>query len=171
MSATSVVTLTGHETLSDKFKSDVPVSLSGGLYWQEVAKTKQAQRAASIPEDYRIDDLPPDIIDATSEHVLRQHLAPRHLEITSLDATDLSEAIRDRKYTSLEVIQAFARRAILAQAATNCLTEIFLEEAFVRARELDEILQRTGKPVGLLHGVPVSIKVSCVCPACTSRPR
>lgn len=38
------------------------------------------------------------------------------------------------------------------------MTEFFLEEGLERARQLDEILKTTGKTVGPLHGVPVSIK-------------
>jgi len=41
---------------------------------------------------------------------------------------------------------------------TNCLTEIFVERALARAAELDEYLENTGKPVGPLHGLPVSLK-------------
>jgi amidase len=38
------------------------------------------------------------------------------------------------------------------------LTEIFFDKAIERARELDRYLKEHGKPMGLLHGVPVSIK-------------
>ncbi|KAG6868648.1 hypothetical protein C0993_012692, partial [Termitomyces sp. T159_Od127] len=41
---------------------------------------------------------------------------------------------------------------------TNCLTEIFIERALVRASELDSHLQATGEVVGPLHGLPVSLK-------------
>jgi amidase len=41
---------------------------------------------------------------------------------------------------------------------TNCLTEIFFDRAVMRAQELDEYLKRTGKPVGPLHGLPISLK-------------
>jgi amidase len=38
------------------------------------------------------------------------------------------------------------------------LTEIFFDQAFERAKELDEHLKKTGKPVGPLHGLPISLK-------------
>jgi amidase len=41
----------------------------------------------------------------------------------------------------------------------KCLTEIFYDKAFERARQLDEYLVREGKPKGPLHGLPISIKV------------
>ena len=40
----------------------------------------------------------------------------------------------------------------------NCLTEIFVERALARAAELDEALKKTGKVVGPLHGLPISLK-------------
>lgn len=35
-----------------------------------------------------------------------------------------------------------------------------MEEAIEQAKKLDEHMERTGKPVGPLHGLPISIKVS-----------
>lgn len=40
----------------------------------------------------------------------------------------------------------------------NCLTEIFVERALARAAELDDALRKTGKVVGPLHGLPISLK-------------
>lgn len=41
---------------------------------------------------------------------------------------------------------------------TNCLTEIFVDRALERARQVDEHLERTGTVLGPLHGLPVSLK-------------
>lgn len=40
----------------------------------------------------------------------------------------------------------------------NCLHEIFFEEALARAADLDRYLSEHGRPVGVLHGLPVSLK-------------
>ena len=40
----------------------------------------------------------------------------------------------------------------------NCLTEIFVERALARAAELDDALKKTGKVIGPLHGLPISLK-------------
>lgn len=40
----------------------------------------------------------------------------------------------------------------------NCLTEIFVERALARAAECDEYLKKNGKPMGALHGLPISLK-------------
>lgn len=44
-------------------------------------------------------------------------------------------------------------------AQTNCLTEIFFDEALERAKFLDEYIAREGKPMDILHGLPISVKV------------
>lgn len=40
----------------------------------------------------------------------------------------------------------------------NCLTEIFVERALARAAALDAYLKDTGKTIGPLHGLPISLK-------------
>jgi len=41
---------------------------------------------------------------------------------------------------------------------TNCLSETLFPEALERAKALDDHLAKTGKPVGPLHGLPISLK-------------
>lgn len=82
----------------------------------------------------------------------------REREITALDATALRDAIAARRYTSVEVTRAYGKAAALIHQVTNCLSDYFLEEALERAAWLDAELERTGMPVGPLHGVPVSVK-------------
>ena len=41
---------------------------------------------------------------------------------------------------------------------TNCLTEIFVDRALARAQEVDDYRTKTGKTIGPLHGLPISIK-------------
>lgn len=52
------------------------------------------------------------------------------------------------------------KRAAVSHQLTRCLTEPLFEQALAQACELDAHLQRTGKPLGPLHGLPVSIKDS-----------
>lgn len=40
----------------------------------------------------------------------------------------------------------------------NCCHEYFPELALQRAKELDEYLETNGKPMGPLHGLPISLK-------------
>jgi amidase len=48
--------------------------------------------------------------------------------------------------------------SLIRTVQTNCLTEIFVDRALERAAWLDEQLKSTGKVVGPLHGLPVSLK-------------
>jgi len=41
---------------------------------------------------------------------------------------------------------------------TNCLSDAFFDEAIETAKALDDYLDRTGKLVGPLHGLPISLK-------------
>lgn len=58
----------------------------------------------------------------------------------------------------MQLTTAFCKRAAIAQQLTRCLTEIFFDRALVRAKELDVHLEETGRTVGPLHGLPVSVK-------------
>ena len=86
-------------------------------------------------------------------------LTPAEIDITeNYDATGLAEAIADRKLTAVEVATAFCKRSIIAHQLTCCLTQWFMHEARAQAKKLDDYLAETGKTVGPLHGVPISIK-------------
>jgi Asp-tRNA(Asn)/Glu-tRNA(Gln) amidotransferase A subunit family amidase len=50
------------------------------------------------------------------------------------------------------------QRAAIAHQLTNCLTEVFFDNALKRASELDAHLASGKTPIGPLHGVPVSLK-------------
>lgn len=43
---------------------------------------------------------------------------------------------------------------------TSCVTETFFDQALERAQFLDNYLKREKKPIGPLHGLPISIKDS-----------
>ncbi len=85
-------------------------------------------------------------------------LSERELQLTAKDATELVGLMASGVISSYEVTLAFCKRAAIAQQLTNCLAEIFFDEELARAKELDEHLERTGEPVGPLHGRPFSIK-------------
>lgn len=86
-------------------------------------------------------------------------LTEEELDITeNYDAVALAEAIASKKFTAVAVAKAFAKRAIISHQLTCCLVDWFMDEAIETAKALDEHLEKTGKTVGPLHGVPISIK-------------
>ncbi|SCZ96293.1 BZ3500_MvSof-1268-A1-R1_Chr8-2g10097 [Microbotryum saponariae] len=86
-------------------------------------------------------------------------LSNKDLQITeTVNLDELLRKLREGEWSSEEVTAAFCRRAVVAHELTNCLTETFFDRALARARELDQILKKTGKPVGPLHGLCISLK-------------
>ena len=126
--------------------------------WQDVAKTAQKYRddsirrvEPSIPETP--DQLPHDRTD-----IPKYLLSTEEVLITQTAPEDLVASIASGKYSSVTVTTAFLRRAGLAQALANCITELLPERAQARAKFLDEYLSKHGKPIGPLHGLPISVK-------------
>ncbi|KAK7204916.1 general amidase-like protein [Myxozyma melibiosi] len=128
--------------------------------YKELVEAKLAQRESRIPKEWKIDvDLSPaNLLDVPSTCGL---LTDRELEITEkYDSVGLLAEIAKGTYTSKEVTIAFCKRAAIAQQCLNCLTEIFFDKAIERAEWLDAEFARTGKTVGPLHGLPISLKDS-----------
>ena len=127
--------------------------------WRAISARKLADRQAALatyPEWHLKKTVPDSVLNVTE--IAWSELTERESEIVNRDATSLAEAIRERRYTAVEVIKAFCHVATMAQQLTNCLTEVFFHEGLQRAAELDRHLEETGNVVGPLHGVPVSIK-------------
>lgn len=131
--------------------------------WEQKVQSKQAQAAATIPPGWI---LPADILRNSSTNVLNVPktsgiLTEREIQITEdYDATALLEKLAAGEFSSVDVTTAFCKRAAIAQQLTCCLTEMFFDKALARAKQLDEILARTGTTTGPLHGLPISVKES-----------
>ncbi|KAF8264302.1 general amidase [Lactarius quietus] len=127
--------------------------------WQELVAEKKARQAACIPKEWLIVPPSDDILDVTDIPAKCGLLSARDLEITEVSSvTILLSKIATGAWTSVEVTTAFCKRAVIAHQVTNCLTEIFIDRALERAAWLDEQLKSTGKVVGPLHGLPISLK-------------
>lgn len=126
--------------------------------WQDVAKIAQDHRDDSIrrvqpPIPEIPDQLPLDRTD-----IPKYLLSTEENGITQTTPEDLVASLASGKYTSATVTTAFLRRAGLAQGLANCITELLPERAIARAKFLDEYLSNHGKPIGPLHGLPISVK-------------
>ncbi|KAL4251646.1 amidase family protein [Abortiporus biennis] len=129
------------------------------IHWKDIVAEKRQRQTASIPKEWIIDPPPSSQLDVTSFPDKCGLLTDRELEITNTTDVDvILKKLASAEWSSVEVTTAFYKRAIVAQQLVNCLTEIFVDEALARAAELDAHLKSTGKVVGPLHGLPISLK-------------
>ncbi|KAH6952198.1 hypothetical protein FAVG1_08553 [Fusarium avenaceum] len=139
--------------------------------WESRAAEKRTKAAEGIPDAWR---LPSRILDElklpleSSKNDLISLDIPRksgilteiELEITESCTTgELIKKLAIGTFTAVQVLNAFSKRAAIAQQLTNCLTETFFDQAQSRARHLDE-LRESGHLAGPLHGLPISLKDS-----------
>jgi Asp-tRNA(Asn)/Glu-tRNA(Gln) amidotransferase A subunit family amidase len=106
------------------------------------------------------------------------------------DIRGLLRVIAEKKFTAEDVVKAFCKvvfsffplfylyflpsitlfhsainsnhyqRAAIAHQLTRCLSEPLFSRALERAKDLDRHLQSSGRPIGPLHGLPVTVKDS-----------
>ncbi|KAK7618263.1 amidase signature domain-containing protein [Phyllosticta citricarpa] len=126
--------------------------------WQEVAAGLQAHRDATIAAVQPPLPPLPTSIPRNTMGLAAQLLTGDEVAITETAPEALISQLTAGKLSSTAVTSAFLRRAALAQAATNCITELLPERALARAQELDAHLALKGTPVGPLHGLPISVK-------------
>ena len=78
-------------------------------------------------------------------------------ELWRWDAVDLAAAIRTRRISSREATRAVLDRLAAVNPALNAVTVLLADQALAAADRADEAVRR-GEALGLLHGVPVTIK-------------
>ncbi|KAI1143962.1 amidase [Hypoxylon sp. FL0543] len=130
-------------------------------HWEDLAAKKRKELEASIPAEWRIPNhlLPPaDQDNVTSFPEESGWFTPEELAITSQTALQLLPKLASGELKSEAVTRAFCKRAVAAHQLTNCLSETCFDRAISTAKKLDEHLAQTGKPVGPLHGLPISLK-------------
>ncbi|KAF3386419.1 Acetamidase [Penicillium rolfsii] len=125
--------------------------------WEQLAADKRARINDSIPKEWRIKELPAE--DSVFDFPAKSGLLTDHeLSITESSATDLVQQLAEGKLKAVEVTIAFCKRAALAHQLVNCCLEFFPEMAIAQAKELDAYFVSHKKPVGPLHGLPISLK-------------
>lgn len=127
--------------------------------WKTRAAAKRASQAESIPKEWRLPEsteVPKDAYKFLKTSTL---LTPEELEITeTVDANILLRKLALGKISAVAVTTAFCKRAALAHQLIKCCTELFFDEAVETAKKLDDYLQKNGKTIGPLHGLPISLK-------------
>jgi len=78
--------------------------------------------------------------------------------INELSTQDLLQALREGKVSAVDALNCYSYNAIQAHRDVNCLADVNFTQAMKRAKELDTYLAENGKPIGPLHGLPISIK-------------
>src|SRR4051794_13213734 len=129
--------------------------------WREIVRQRRQQQLSSIPVGWRLKTIPSDFKDCSPVIEACGILSTEELEITNTtDAPKILHNIISRKWTCEAVATAFCKRAAIAQQLIGCCTEMFFEKAIQGAKVLDEHLAKTGKLLGPLHGLPISLKDS-----------
>ncbi|KAH8694111.1 amidase signature domain-containing protein [Talaromyces proteolyticus] len=139
--------------------------------WQERVQAKRHAALEKIPIDWRlpkgflqsIKALESESTDLIALNAIRRSglLSSSELEITeNYTASQLVKKLASGSFSAEAVTRAFSKRAAIAEQLTSCLTETFFDQAIERARFLDDYLQREGRVVGPLHGLPISVKDS-----------
>ena len=127
--------------------------------WQDIAAEAQANRDKTIAS---IEPPVPEVNDTELPQnvtgIPRQLLTESEIRITETPVEHLLPQLASGKLSSVDVTNAFLRRAGLAQRLANCVTETLPERALRRAEYLDAYLKKNGKPIGPLHGLPISVK-------------
>ncbi|KAF2263108.1 amidase [Lojkania enalia] len=126
--------------------------------WKERAQAKREAILALIPEEWRIKNPPIEKqVDVTGKYI-QQYLTEREVEITETTADEIVKHTVTGRWSAEDVAKAFCHRAALAHQLVHCLHEIFFDAAIADAKALDEYYAKHKKPVGPLHGLPVSLK-------------
>lgn len=127
--------------------------------WKATAQAKADDVLYLIPKEWRIEKTPPaeEQKDVTGAYI-HQFLSKQEIAITETDAVGIVKQTTSGAWSAVDVAKAFCHRAALAHQMVNCLHEIFFDAAIQDAERADKYLKQNGKPIGPLHGLPVSLK-------------
>ncbi len=126
--------------------------------WKKTAKDKADSVVALIPKEWRLEKIPSIEEQRDVTGYVQQYLSKEEILITETDAVGIVAHTSSGKWKSVDVAKAFCHRAALAHQLLNCLHEIFFDAAIKDAEELDTYFEKNKKPIGPLHGLPVSLK-------------
>ena len=129
--------------------------------WQDRAAAKVADTASKIPPHWRVSQEDRNRArerKSLTGPFIESFLSEYEVAIIRLNSPALVEKLATGALRCLKVAEAYCKTAAIAHQINNCLHEIFFDQALERAAELDRHFDQYGKPVGSLHGLPVSLK-------------
>lgn len=127
--------------------------------WEKRAQAKREAILAAIPTEWRIENIPSveEQVDVTGSYI-HQFLSKQEIEITETPAEGIVAKTSTSEWKAEDVARAFCHRAALAHQLLHCLHEIFFDAAIADAKALDQYYAEHKKPIGPLHGLPISLK-------------
>ena len=133
-------------------------SVTKDTTWQDISalmlKHREESYAAVSPS---IPDCPSNL--PRNVTIVPSKLLPKDvISITEMPVEILLDKLASGAVTTTATITAFLQRAGLAGKLTNCITELLPRRALGRAKYLDAYLAANKKPIGPLHGLPISVK-------------
>ncbi|NXY76195.1 FAAH1 hydrolase, partial [Glareola pratincola] len=113
--------------------------------WKKVEEARQRQERSLVR------------METAVQRFREQHPSVNMVSILSLPLPELSKKLRDGSLPPEHVFYAYVGKALRLATETNCITE-YLQESETQVRKL-----KPSEKMGLLYGVPVSIKDSIDC--------
>lgn len=129
--------------------------------YKEIAEQKRALRDAQFKPEWLVPahKLPGEDTKDVSDWIEASgELSPEETKITTATAQTVVENVAQGTWTAAAVARAFCHRASIAHQLTNCLLEVFFDEALEQAEELDRFFAENGRTLGPLHGLPIAMK-------------
>ncbi|KAK1149530.1 hypothetical protein N8T08_005079 [Aspergillus melleus] len=128
--------------------------------WERLAAERRASRERQVAQ-WQPGPIPDPKPGQTYVRSVPQQsglLTQEQICITNSSPSQLLRQLSSGAWSAETVIRAFIARTTIAHHLTNPLTEVFFESAVHDAQRLDQIFRETQKPVGPLHGLPISLK-------------
>lgn len=79
------------------------------------------------------------------------------IDLAFSSAIEVSKAIKIKQLSPVEVVEASLQRLQLVEPRLNCFATVTAERARCSARLAEQAVM-SGERVGLLHGLPISVK-------------
>src|SRR5262245_13637706 len=80
-------------------------------------------------------------------------------EIWQWGADEIADAIRTRRISSREAVSSVLDRVNQVNQRINAVVDLMPDEALAASDRADEAV-KNGEPLGILHGVPVTVKIN-----------